>query len=233
VWLAFPEAITDPALLATYEALMNPEERCKQRRLHFERDRHCSLVTRALVRTTLSRYAGVPPESWVFKVNDYGRPDLAPGQCEADLRFNLSHTHGLVACAVTLGREVGVDVENVQRPGETVTIADRYFSPTEVRALRALPDAMRRDRFFEYWTLKEAYIKARGMGLALPLDQFSFLLDGRATIGIAFSGGIADDPAAWQFELFRPTPAHRLAVAVRRGSGGKLAIRVTPTVPRR
>ena len=231
VWLTEPGLVTDSATLEGYEALMTPEERTKQRRFHFERDRHDCLVTRALVRTTLSRYAAVGPAAWRFEQNRYGRPHLAPGQTHRDLRFNLSHTRGLIACAVTIGHEIGVDVESLSRPGETVEIADRYFSAREIRSLRALPQERQRERFFAYWTLKESYIKARGMGLALPLDQFSFLLDGGAPIGIEFDPRLGDDSRDWQFDLRRPGEEHMLAIGVRRGPGADLAIRVMRTVP--
>ena len=231
IWLTEPGRVTDGAALQAYEAMMTPEERVKQRRFRFARDRHDCLVTRALVRTTLSRYARVAPADWRFVLNRYGRPDVSPGLCDRDLRFNLSHTRGLIACAVTIGHEIGVDVESLTRPGETVEVADRYFSATEVGSLRALPEERRRERFFEYWTLKESYIKARGMGLALPLDQFSLLLDDAPPIGIAFDARLADDPAEWQFDLLRPTPDHLLAIGVRRGRGPDLDVRVRRTVP--
>lgn len=231
IWLTDPGCVTDSATLEAYDALMTSEEREKQRRFRIARDRHDYLVTRALVRTTLSRYGAVPPAAWRLEHNRHGRPHLPPGQCERDLRFNVSHTRGLIACAVTLGREIGVDVECMSRPGETVEVADRYFSASEIGSLRALPADRRRERFFEYWTLKESYIKARGMGLALPLAQFSFLLDGRPGIGVVFDKRLEDDARHWQFELMRPTPDHMLALGVQRGPGADLDIQVMRTVP--
>jgi 4'-phosphopantetheinyl transferase len=233
VWLTDPGLVTDRATLDLYDALMAPEERTKQRRFRFARDRHDCLVARALVRATLSRYADPGPASWRFEQNRYGRPRLVPGQCGADLRFNLSHTRGLIALAVTVGHEIGVDVESLSRPGETVAVADRYFSAVEIHALRALPENRQRERFFEYWTLKESYIKARGMGLALPLDQFSFLLDDQEGIGIEFDPRLDEDPEHWQFDLRRPTADHMLAIGVRKGPGPDLDIRVMRTVPLR
>ncbi len=231
IWLTDPNQVSDRATLRAYDALLTPEERENQRRFRFERDRRDCLVARALVRTTLSRYAAVPPAGLMFGQNRYGRPHLLPGQCNLDLRFNLSHTRALIACAVTLEHEIGVDVEIMSRQGATVELADRYFSSLEVRALRALPAEQRRERFFQYWTLKESYIKARGMGLALPLEQFSFLLDGRARIGISFDPRLNDDARNWQFELLRPTPDHVLALGVERGPGNDLEVRVRSAIP--
>ena len=230
VWLARPEAIPARQLEA-YVPLESGEERERRLRLRFEHHRIERLVAVALVRTSLSRYAPVEPADWIFQRNDRGRPDLAPGQCDPALAFNLSHTRGLVACAVARQAEVGVDVEWTARRGRTVAIADRFFSRREVRELQALPDARRRDRFFDYWTLKESYIKARGMGLAIPLRAFSFHLDDASPIRISFDPTLEDDPSSWQFALFRPGDAHRLAVCVRRGAVADLRVEVREIVP--
>jgi 4'-phosphopantetheinyl transferase len=231
LWLTTPERVIASGMLGSYDALVTPDERARQQRFHFEKDRRDGLITRALVRTTLSRYAPVPPAAWVFGQNRHGRPQLMPGQCDRDLRFSLSHTQGLIACAVTLDREIGVDVEYMPRPRSVVEVAERYFSASEVRALRAIPPERQQERFFQYWTLKESYIKARGMGLALPLEQFSFELDAPSPIGIVFDLRLADDPRRWQFELMRPTPDHMMALGVDRGPGATLAVRVAWTVP--
>ena len=199
-------------------------------RFVFERDRRSFLITRALVRTTLSRYAAVPPAEWAFIANVHGRPEILDRpRGVPDLRFNLSHTEGLIACAVTIGREVGVDVEHVQRR-LTHDIADRFFAPREVQDLKALPADEQPKAFFDYWTLKEAYIKARGFGLALPLADFAFQLSPAAPPRISFEPSLDDDPATWQFAQDWPTPTHRLAVAVRR-DGADLPIRIRFTVP--
>lgn len=222
LWFVLSDEIDDPALLRSYADLMNPEEQARYDRIIVQHARHQHLVTRALVRTTLSRYADVDPAAWVFANNEHGRPAIVPPEgasCE-DIRFNLSHTSGLIVCGVVRSQELGVDVEDSWRKRETVAIADRFFSAREVEALHALPRGRQQDRFFDYWTLKESYIKARGMGLALPLGRFSFFPD-RRPITIATEPSLQDDPATWQFELFSPTPRHRAAVSVRRGAGGE------------
>jgi 4'-phosphopantetheinyl transferase len=233
VWTASPEEITDPALLDAYEALESEDERERRLRLRFDRDRHERLVSVALVRTTLARYTDVAPRAWVFERNEHGRPEPVPGHGGPPLRINLSHTRGLVACAVTVDRDIGVDVECVVRRGDPVAIADRYFAPAEVRALHACPAVHRRDRFFQYWTLKESYIKARGMGLRIPLRRFSFHLDAGQEIRVTFDAELEDDARDWQFALFRPTTTHVVAVGVRRGSGPDLSMRIRRTIPLR
>ncbi len=233
LYFALEDQIREPALLAAYEALLTPEERARKQRYYFEKNRHEFLLTRALVRTVLSRYAPVRPAAWAFSANEWGCPAIATPE-GAGLRFNLSNTKGLVCCLVAQDRDVGIDVEDVAREGDTVSIADRFFSPTEVAELHALPEERQRSRFFDYWTLKEAYIKARGMGLAIPLDQFSFLLAPGSPIGIAFDPRLPDDPASWQFEQIRPTTAHLISLAIRRRNEANLRLivrRVTPLLP--
>ena len=213
-----------------YLGLLTPDEHERMQRLVFERTREQFLLTRALVRTMLSRYAPVAPADWRFVTNAHGRPEILdrpPGA--PDLRFNLSHTDGLVACAVTVGREVGIDVEYVDRR-LTHDVAGRFFAPREVSDLRALPVDDQARVFFDYWTLKEAYIKARGFGLALPLGDFAFCLSPDAPPAITFEPSLPDDPETWQFVQSWPTEQHRLGLAVRR-SGPDLPMQLQWVVP--
>lgn len=212
---------TDPARPLTaeqrsaYLALLAPAEAERHARYRFDQHRQEYLLTRALVRATLSRYAAVEPSEWTFEPGPHGRPGLCAVHGLPWLRFNLSNTAGLVALIVARDVEVGIDVEDVARRGETVDIADRFFAEDEIRELRALPAELQRDRFFDYWTLKEAYIKARGMGLSLPLGKFAFQLP-RRPIRIAIAPELNDDARRWQFEQYSPTPRHRAAVAIQR-----------------
>ncbi|HYH94577.1 4'-phosphopantetheinyl transferase family protein [Hyalangium sp.] len=230
VWITEPEQIEEPRLLEAYLRLLSPEEREKQRRFHFERHRRQYLVSHALVRLTLSRYAPVGPEAWSFVTNAYGCPAVA-GEGSPRLRFNLSHTDGMAIVAVARDVDVGVDVEDALRAGETVGLADRFFAPSEVTALRALEVERQQERFFEYWTLKEAYIKARGMGLSLPLEQFAFGLEPGQPPRISFDPRLRDDPEAWQFFQHRPSLRHQAALAVRRPRSQPLQVRWLRTVP--
>jgi 4'-phosphopantetheinyl transferase len=231
LWYVFCDSVRDAALIADYHKLMSPEEATQQARFYFPEGRHEYLLTRALVRSVLSRYAPVAPAAWTFVRNEYGRPTISGPAGAPPLRFNLSNTRGLIACLVALDRDVGVDVEDTERASSTVEIADRFFSPSEVRALLAQPEADRRSRFFDYWTLKESYIKARGMGLAIPLDRFSFHLDEGPPIRISFDPRMDDDAGVWQFALFQPSSRHRMAAAIRRGSDPPLAIELKETIP--
>jgi 4'-phosphopantetheinyl transferase len=221
-----------PALekLEAYRALLSKDEHDRMARFVFDRDRRAFLITRALVRTMLSRYAPVAPADWTFIANVHGRPEILDRpRGVPDLRFNISHTDGLIACAVTIGREVGVDVEHINRQ-LTHDVAGRFFAPDEVTDLRKLPPDEQPRAFFDYWTLKEAYIKARGFGLALPLGDFAFRLKPPAPPEITFEPSLEDDPSTWQFMQDWPTPQHRLGLAVRR-EGNDLPIRCRFVMP--
>jgi len=180
------------------------------RHFYFQRDRNAFVLAHAFLRQVLSRYAPVAPESWHFARGPWGKPRVAPA-FGTELSFNLSHTKGCIACAVTCGREVGIDVERLDPTGELADLARRFFAPVEVASLTALPDAQQSRRFYELWTLKEAYLKARGLGLSLPVDRIAFTV-GAGKPTMATAAGL--DDAEWQFEQFAPTGEHLVAVAV-------------------
>ncbi|MET0594283.1 MAG: 4'-phosphopantetheinyl transferase superfamily protein, partial [Polyangiaceae bacterium] len=161
LWVARAPEILAPEIVDRYEAWLTHDEWTRYQSFHFERHRHLFLLTRGVVRRSLSRYAGVAPADWRFAVGSHGKPHIAAPSVMPPLSFNLSNTEGMVVCAITRGVEVGVDVENTSRLDDPVSIADRFFSPREVRDLHAVPSSRQRERFFAYWTLKESYIKAR------------------------------------------------------------------------
>jgi 4'-phosphopantetheinyl transferase len=215
------------ARLPNYRTLLSDDERTREARFYFDADKERFVIGRALTRLQLSRFLGGDPRSWPLVTNRYGRPELAT---PAPIGFNVSHTQGLVACAVAGTTDVGVDVEFIDRR-LTHDVADRFFAPSEVADLRRLdPDEQARV-FFDYWTLKEAYIKARGMGLALPLAHFAFSLRPPDLPTIRFDAQIDDDASAWQFAQSWPTGRHRLGLAVRRPPGRDLEVRIRAVVP--
>nr|WP_255617890.1 4'-phosphopantetheinyl transferase superfamily protein [Aurantimonas sp. VKM B-3413] len=222
----------DEVAAESYRDLLDPGEKERFERYKVEGARREYLVGRALVRTALSRFAPVAPADWRFAPNRYGRPAifaeqarLAPG-----LVFNLSHTRGLVALAIGHSCDLGVDVETVVRESAVHDLAGRYFAPSEAAYARAAEGPELVERFFAFWTLKEAYIKARGMGLALPLDGFAYDIAGQGAPTIAFTDACPDDPGRWRFLRRRIGSSHRLALAV---SAPQAAIRVrfVRTVP--
>ncbi|HVU51595.1 MAG TPA: 4'-phosphopantetheinyl transferase superfamily protein [Polyangia bacterium] len=232
LWLLAAPEEADEGRAARALALLDADERARMSRFHAPEDARRYLFAHALARTALTRYAPeVPPERWRFRAGAHGRPEIADakGAAATALRFNLSHTAGLVACAVARGRDVGVDVEHLFPPRWSdeacLEIAAAHFAPAEVAALAAEPAERRRARFFEIWTLKEAYTKARGLGLALPLAGFAF--DARGPdLRLRCAPSVDAEPEGWRFERLRPTPRHALALAARCAAGDRLVVRI-------
>jgi 4'-phosphopantetheinyl transferase len=210
VWYCFTERLGDGELRAL-DTLLGGDEPARRDRFVFARDRRDFAAAHGLTRWALWRRAGLRPQAWAFKPGAHGKPAPVPQQAGTPrLEFNLSHTHGLVACAVTRGASVGLDVECVARLGAARDIAGHCFAPSELRWLDEGGAGGYAVRFTELWTLKEAYLKALGDGLRVPLDSFAF--------HVSSAGAIALTPAPrgnWQFLLAAPSPDTRLAVAAR------------------
>jgi len=217
LWFTFYDELADEQLRPTYRLLLNDAESEQESRFYFEKDRWRYLVTRALARTVLSRYAPVAPEDWIFSKNAYGRPEIANTQGnEIGLTFNISHTDSLIVIGVTKHRALGVDVENICRREISAGVAERFFASDEAAELARIPPHRRQDRFFEYWTFKESYIKARGMGLSLPLGKFSFYFPDDHSVKIAIQPELADDAARWHFWQLRPRREYLVAICAER-----------------
>lgn len=209
-WLAPGAVPADAWPLLT--ACLDAGERERAARFHFAADRAAYVAAHALTRALLSQHAPRPLADWRFATGPYGRPEIVPEAGDPQLRFNLSHNRALVAVAVTHACDIGIDVEAVDPVRLTLDLAAHTFAPAEMAQVRALPEAARTQTLFAFWTLKEAYIKAVGRGLSLPLDSFAFSL---APLSIRFSEACPDDPAAWRFERLTPTRTQALALAVR------------------
>jgi 4'-phosphopantetheinyl transferase len=208
---------SDAELLNGYHALLSSDERARGERYFFEVNRREHLVAHGLKRLALSRLAGIDPSLWRFDEDANGKPFVAGPT--SHLRFNLAHTAGMVVCLVAADADVGVDVEDVERTVATVDISESFFAEPEVAALRRCGPAEQRARFFEYWTLKEAYIKARGLGLALPLGSFWFTWPAPERPTIHFAPPIVDRPERWSFFQWFLSPRHRIAAAIERRDG--------------
>lgn len=152
-----------------------PDELHRARRFRFHKDRDRFVAARSLLRAILSRYLNADPARLRFSYGPNGKPYLADTTDGDGLSFNLSRRDGLALYAITRGREVGIDLERICDDLEPEQIAEQFFSPREVAALRMVPAHKRRETFFAYWACKEAYTKARGTGLSLSLDQFDVL----------------------------------------------------------
>ncbi|HLI82894.1 MAG TPA: 4'-phosphopantetheinyl transferase superfamily protein [Bryobacteraceae bacterium] len=207
---ALPEPLRRRAL-----AFLSPEEIARYERYRVAAAAETFLAARVLVRSVLSAYAPLLPPAWRFETNHWGRPYIANPESPPGLLFNLSHKPGALTCLAGRGRDLGVDIEHCAQRPYLLEIASRFFSPSETAALFALPEQDRIPRFYQLWTLKEAYIKARGIGLSLGLSNFSFSPSGN-TATVRFEPGFSDDPYSWDFRLFRILEDHLIATAIRR-----------------
>jgi 4'-phosphopantetheinyl transferase len=226
VYYRFTESLTEQELEAA-AALLSAGEREKRSRRLKAPDRRDYTVAHALLREALSAHGPAAPADWTFVVNGHGKPSLAPAShAGVDLSFSLSHTAGLAVCAIAPGADVGIDVELADRAVDARSIAERYFSAIDRSTLAACEDSGFGARFAEIWTLKEAYIKALGTGLAHGLATFGFLFEGDNGLSVA---GDAVDTGEWQFALFA-CGNYRMAVAVRSGrrTARTIAVRGDP-----
>jgi len=202
VWYARESLLDAAGIAARFEALLSPAEAARRDRMAFDSGRRQQLLARGMQRLVLSKYIpDVAAHDWRFVQGDTGRPEFAPPFDATGLHFNLAHTAGLVVMAVGRVPMIGVDVEPLDRR-VPLHVAPRYFSEREVAALQALAPEDRPRRFLRLWTLKEAYLKAVGEGLAGGLDSMTFTLDENGIV--AFER--AADPHAyrWVFREFSP-----------------------------
>jgi 4'-phosphopantetheinyl transferase len=198
---------------------LSPEERRRAGRFHSESDRVRFVVGRGSLRTILGRYLGREPVAVAFDYGAQGKPMLAGPRDDLPLQFNLSHSQGLAVLAVTLGRQVGVDVEQIRPVADAEQIVARFFSARERDEFSRLPDGRRLDAFFRGWTRKEAYLKATGAGLSLPLDQFDVPLDPEEPPRLVDVAGRPQEAARWSLWDLAPGPGFCGAVAVEDGAG--------------
>ena len=214
-----PDRVTDPDLLERCACLLANDEKQQMPRFFFEHHRHQFLITRALIRSCLSLYHDVRPNEWVFAKNEYGKPHVAGPNRGTPIHFNISHASGLIVCGLTRNFHIGVDVEDSQRATQTAfkRLAS-YFSVREIEALEALPANIQKQRFFDIWTLKESYIKARGGGLSIPLRKFSFEFGDDLLKNFQVDTELGDEAESWQFWRLSAPPAYRLAIAVNAAS---------------
>lgn len=174
------------------------------------------VVAHVATRQVLSYYDDRDPEAWAFAVGAHGRPEIVDGP--SGLRFNISHTEGMVAVLVHGPADCGVDVEYTGRLIDVETVSRRVFTQAEQASIFALPQHAQADQFFRLWTLKEAFIKAKGAGLSLPLQQFSFAFEGEQ---VRFDCDPSVDPAPteWRFETHRQSSGHTVSIAVHKPPG--------------
>ena len=187
------------------------EEQARVSRFHFPEHRDRYVVSHGVLRDILRRYRPLVGELLKFVTSSHGKPELAEESGGRNLRFNLSHSHSMVLVAVAADREVGVDVERVRQLANWEDIASRYFSAPERWALNNRPEQDRMVAFFNCWTRKEAYIKAKGLGLSIPMNSFSTEVSADQLVRPA-PGDSLDTP--WSLEDLFPGQSYAGALVV-------------------
>jgi 4'-phosphopantetheinyl transferase len=194
--------------LGRLEATLSPDEKARADRFHFANDRNRFVAARGLLRELLGTYLQQSPADLEFSYAKYGKPSLSGGNVSRGLCFNVSHSAGMVVYAFAKERNLGIDVEHVRPEFGGEDIAKRYFSAREMTDLRTLPPKARAEGFFHCWTRKEAYLKATGMGLQIPLDSFAVsLLPDKP---VQFLEGVE---ARWHLAAYHPAEGYVAAVA--------------------
>ncbi len=207
-----------------YRRTLSTDEHARAKRFYFDRDRNHFIVARGLLRNILGIYLKREPASLSFEYGSHGKPGLTPGINPNQIDFNLSHSNGMALYAIARDRALGIDLEFIRGDPQAESIAERFFSSQEIATLRALPGTAQRYAFFLCWTRKEAYIKARGEGLSLPLHQFdTTLIPGEPAELL----GTRPDPleaSRWSLmDLTLEPPGYAAAVAVK-GRGWSISL---------
>jgi 4'-phosphopantetheinyl transferase len=214
LWRAYLDC--EEAVLRQLEATLAPDEKDRANRFFFQQDRNGFIGTRGVLRELLGRYMHRSPASLEFEYSALGKPSLR-AKLEPPIQFNVSHSHGLALLGFAVGRHLGVDVELLRPAVAGDEIAERFFSPQEVMELRALPPSLRDEGFFLCWTRKEAYVKARGEGLNVPLESFHVSLTPGQPERLQSA-----DSSRWSLRSLRPDPRYVGALV---GEGGDWRLR--------
>lgn len=213
-WLCRPDELhLSPDYLELLTSILSDEELARMQRFKFAEHRTLFCISHAFTRYVLSLYAPIEPPDWVFTKGEHGKPYIGNNGYK-DLFFSLSHTKGLVALYIAKGHEVGCDVEGHKASVRGRDIAKRFFSSDEVDEYMAFEESLRYSYFFDYWSLKESYIKAKGKGLAIPLGKFSFRLRDRP-ITFHADDELEEQGIDWTFQLLDVDPRYSAAIATR------------------
>lgn len=220
LWL-LPIRKAPPSLLSEGYALLSAPERARNQRYYFEKDRVRHLFTRVFIRQLLGGYLDEDPAALQFEENAYGRPTLLRSDGRPPLDFNLSHAGDLIACGVVSRGRIGIDIEPVDRDVE-LGLASSFFAEKEIEELFSLPVERQREHFLRLWTLKEAYIKARGEGMAIALNSFAFWGFRNGTLQFWAQERAASSEEQWTALSLRPIRKHNMAIVWQHPAPGVL-----------
>jgi 4'-phosphopantetheinyl transferase len=200
---------------ARWQQVLSSDELARASHFHFSRDRQRFVAARALLRRILASYLATDPNSLSFSYSKKEKPSLGPAHVDSGITFNVSHSGGIALLAFSRRREVGIDVEQVRRNADLEAIARRFFSAREQSELAALPAEEKCDAFFRCWTRKEAYIKATGDGLSLPLSQFDVSLAAGEKNALLATRPDGSEAGHWLLQEVPAGPGYIAALCVR------------------
>ncbi len=202
--------------------ILSVDELAKVGRLHFEKDKKRFIAARGMLRTLLGGYLEKKPHEIRFAYTDHGKPLLAVGTGCDNLSFNLSHSGAFALYAVTRSRNIGIDIEHVRDDVSFREIAGSFFSPGEISSLERVNKNKRPEMFFQYWTRKEAFLKAIGGGLSLPLDMCDVSLISGSVLSSIHLSGDNTESSGWYVQDLFPGGGYAAAIAVE-GADGDLS----------
>ncbi len=197
--------------------VLDSEEAERWKRYRTSQSRDLFLVAHIATRFVLSNYGPTTPAGWAFERGENGRPELVGGP--AGLRFNISHTEGMVAMLVHGGDDAGVDVESPWRATDIASVSRRVFTEGERTAMLALPAEHQAERFYQLWTLKESFIKAKGKGFAMPLSKFAFTISEDGSIGFTCDESLDPDATKWSYSTTWAESGHVVSVCANAPDG--------------
>ena len=209
VWIR-PLKVPPPIEQAAYE-LISKEERERAERFRAGNPRSNFILTRAALRSLSAVYLEIDPRAVMFRYSKHGKPELAG---PFDLRLNVSHTDGLALLAFTRKREIGIDVEKIKAAPDAKQLSERFFSLRERSFLKHLSGEELYMAFFRCWTRKEAYVKARGEGLSLPLDQFDVSVAEGEQRALLATRPDPSEAGRWTVRDLQTSPGYAAALAV-------------------
>ncbi len=206
---------------SSWQELLSSDETNRAARFHFAADRQRFIASRAWLRTILAAFLVAEPSELNFSYSKNEKPFLGSAHAESGITFNVSHSGGIALYAFARRRQIGVDVEQIRRDFDVESIAHRFFSASEQKQLAALPGSEKVDAFFRCWTRKEAYIKAIGEGLSLPLSQFDVSLKALETNALLATRPDSSEAERWMIREVPGGPGYSAALCVR-GRGWRL-----------
>jgi len=222
IWCASLSASSEA--LSRYTSLLSQDELERAKRFYFEKDRNHFIVGRALLRTLLGSYLDMEPSQIEFVYGQYGKPALKAGIHEKTLEFNLSHSKDFAVYAFDLNHKIGIDLEHVHPMADMDDFARQFFSLRENVLINSLAGKQKEEAFFKIWTCKEAFLKANGSGITVPIDQVETTLESDGSVRLTSISEREEQAELWRLESFTPISGYQAALAVK-GNGGQISFR--------